>query len=370
MDDLFKYLKKNSEAFKFVSYIDLNDKVEKTIALTIDKLHFQDSKKINYLPTNLANIFKVNSNNLHKYLHIGVLKAIDGISNISLFSSIITCLKQTFISQTTSNQTLFIMKFVERLKSESKGSKFVEFGYKRYKWDKTDLYNDLSNGAASGNVVKYLCDYLHINIFVLDLDKDELYFGGGEEYIPYKKTIFLLKYEDDTFEPFCTEQSRIFVANDDLIKHIRENKKYVKCHVLSDKVDAEFNEIEEDLEKYRLLKTKKQPIQEKNTEIHKIQLCEMEVKKDNDSSDESSDESSDDFDEELSELESELEEELEKPCKIYKSENIKSTLKLAELQEIAKELEINIAETKNKKTKAKTKDQLVTEIKKILKKKK
>ncbi len=77
INDLLKYLKTNKEAIKNIGCVDLNNvnnSKNNAIDTEIVKLQFQDLKKMNYLPDNLASIFKINSDNFHKYLHAGVLQ--------------------------------------------------------------------------------------------------------------------------------------------------------------------------------------------------------------------------------------------------------------------------------------------------------
>ena len=337
--DLFQYIKNNSDTFKYVNCVDLNDTSCVDIIDTLDQLNFQDLKKVNYLPPTLANIFKLNSSSSYKYFHLGVLNLIDK-HNVTLFSSIISCLKHTFISYPISQQILFIEKFIKRLASDSKGHKYNMFGYKRYNWKKTDLYNDITNNLFNSNIIKYISDYLHINIFILDIDKDALYFGGGETYVPFKKTIFLLKYKDDSFEPFFTEQLKTFTVNDNIVKIIRNNISVVKCYILSTNIEfanITFEETEENLQTYKLKNTSKQfdaiDVPKNNTVILK-----------NNNSDNSDD----------SEEDNQFDESTEKPHKYIESD-IKATLKVVELQEIAKNLNIDISENKNGKKKSKNK---------------
>jgi hypothetical protein len=256
LDDLFAFLKKNKQVFKDVGCVDLNDTKDTTVYTSLEKLNFQDFRKVNYLPKNLANIFKLHSADFGKYIHAGTLKTINlkrqDVANlqISLYSSIMTCLKQSFLSLPVSTQVDFISKLIDRLQNESKGSKYEEFCYARkYRWKKSDISNDITHSLSGGNIIKYLSDYFHINIFVLDVDKDELYFGS-DEYVPYKKSIFLLKYADETFEPFFTEQTKTFSITDKIMDRIRSKSKDVNVYILCDNMDFKFQEVEEDLDWY------------------------------------------------------------------------------------------------------------------------
>lgn len=388
IDDLLKYIKKNKDAFKSVGCIDLNEADEKSTSTSLEKLNFQDLKKVTYLPEKLANIFKLQNN---KYLYAGTLRSLTNVSSTknnitkenikcSLFSSVITCLKQSFLSQPLAYQAVFIGRFMDRLKAEIKGNKFIQLGYKKYKWDKVELYNDISHGITNCNVIKYLSDYLHINIFVLDIDEDSLFYGGGDTYVPYKKTLFLIKHPDDTFEPFFTEQSKVFTVNDGITKIIKQNFKSIQPYVLSNDMDFSFFETMEDLGQYcsKIREDRKK----KEKELKKKTECDDNDDNKDNKNDKNGkyDESQNAYDEkesnsdteensiwnlkDISDNESEVSESDDSSKPKKKSETrVNSSMTLKELQKIAKDLGLEITESNNGKKKPKTKMTLLKEIK-------
>lgn len=407
-DDLIKYIKIHKEGIKNVKYIDLNDVPEQKNPTSLEKAYFQNIVEVNYLPKNLSEIFKLNESN-KKYLHGGCLKTINFRNNkyfqISFFSSIISCLKQSFFSATISDQTIFITKLINRLMTESSGVRFTEFAYKkRYDWKKTDVQEDMGNNLFGPNIMKYVSDYFHINIFILDLDRDLLFFGG-DEYVPYKRTLFLFKYPDGVFEPLFIGNSRAFTVDSDLIKEIRDNPDYVNVYNMTNKMSLGFEEMQEELIFYKPKKDKVKIKIEKPEEAYdkkKQEKIKEQAKKDKEkkesakknvkvedseesqNSDEKYDEDMNAYSEDSTEENEEDnkkikqlsdnndEEKEEKPVKAtkktiknksvekesktkYNIKDIKSTLKVAELKEIAKELGITIGK--------KTKDVLIEEIK-------
>jgi hypothetical protein len=209
-----------------------------------------------------------------------------------------------------------------------------------------------------------------------------LYFGGGDSYIPYKKNIFLLKHSDDTYEPYFTEQSRTFAFGDIIIKQILQNSKYIHINMISNIVadninpDKKFQEIEEDLTKYI---GKKRPPKKINVESEIIDKNKSssyddsmnayneddtennigEKKKKNDMSHwkilniSDNDMSDNDVEISISKKSSD-----KSKCE-YKLSDIKSTLKIADLQNIAKKLKISLENG----GKSKTKNDLFFEIK-------
>jgi hypothetical protein len=247
--ELIQYIKSNKNAINSVNIIDLNSvknnlkKSEKELT----HLKFQDVRQVNYLPTKLNEIFDVENN---KYLHAGVLEKIPiyDNTNISLYSSILVCLKQNFFSQNMTYQQQFVSTFINCLNSDTK-----KFNYRKYNWEKDDLNKSFSKGFIGTNIMKYLSDFLCINIFVLDIEKDNLFYAGGEYFVPYKKTIFLIHYTNNIFEPLYTESARFFSINDNIIKTIR-NLQNIDVYRLSNDMNFEFKEKYEDLELYLNIK--------------------------------------------------------------------------------------------------------------------
>lgn len=430
VEDLFKYIKSNKESFRTVGCVDLNDtKEDIQIIENIERLHFQDSKKVNFLPKNLAHIFKFNSDNFHKYLHSGVFsnlnysydKRVEKVNiNVSLYSSVITCLKQSFLSQPVSYQSNFITKFIDRLRVEITTSKSKTHYKKLYKWKNDELHTDLVHDITGCKIIKYLCDFLHINIFILDIDDDNLYYGGGEQYIPYKKNIFLLKYSNDIYEPFFTEHAKTFGVNEPIIKTIKQNISLIKIYQLSEQLKNDFvselEEIEENLDIYKTKYTETYKdktltkILVKNNKSGNVETIlgnddskvSSKVKPKDDSYDETMNEYDDDSDSNNTNIQklnnisdsdndssssevskksnnvktSDHSKENKKTKKLkkekkqkYNLEDIKSSLKLEELRKIAKDIDVELTEILDNKVKAKTKSKLIEQIKEKLAKK-
>lgn len=367
LNDIIEFVKKNKNIIKNIGCVDLNEKID-IEPKKIDKLKFQNFKKINYLPKNLTDIFTSNSENLNMYLHAGSLEKIKYSThksiekkeiNISFYSSILCCLNQSFLSQSLFHQSNFITCFINRLCLEASDSKFKQFEYKNLGWDKNELVNNIANGEIDENIIKYLSDYFHINIFILNLEEDKLYFGGGENYIPYKETIFLLKYNDDNYEPFFTEKTRTFSFSDPIIKTIKKFSNKIGIYVISDKMNLMFGETEENLDKYihksktRKLKKYVQVETNCNNDINAFDECPSED------------------DVENSEIENITEQQITKKTSSESTSNehidpnsISISMKVDELRKIAKKLNIDIMIN----DKLKTKPTLIKEIKNKIKK--
>lgn len=382
-EDLLKYIKTNKEIIKSIKFVDLNDSPVDNKKLVLEKNKLHELTEINYLPSKLSTIFKLE--NGQKYLHSGCLQSIsqnDGQQLfVSFYSSILSCLIQNFFVSSLSEQILFTTKLLNRLKIESCGNTYEQQFYKkRYGWNSEDIKNDMNLNLITPKIMKFVSDFFHINIFILDLAKDSLHFGGNE-YIPFKRTIFLIKYFDDTFEPLHCGNNRVFTVDNDLIKEIRNNLDCVNIFQFTDRHLLGFEETEEELINYLPKQTQIKIKKEKPEFEYDKKIIENNKNKkstnnyDSDSDTNSINEhysdiySNDEYDDDMNAYKEDSEEEnvklVNKKIKqlsdeentkqkkkskqqiiTYKLSDIKSTLKLDELKEIALNLGLSSKGTK------------------------
>lgn len=256
IDDLLQFINDNKNVIDNLGCIDIND-IKKDIKKELIKLNFRDVRTVNYLPHKLNEIFNVEDN---KYLHAGVLDNLPTYNgNISLYSSILICVAPSFLSKTVEHQRTILENFINCCKSNSKN-----FNYSKFGWDRDDIYNCLCKGFIGTNIIKFLCDFMCINIFVLDLESEKLTFGGGDVYNKYKKNIFLIRYSDDHFEPFYADHSRFFSLMSDIMKKIHQNISNIDVYPLYSNMSNTLNEKEEDLDHYLHIKKKDEEKEEKD----------------------------------------------------------------------------------------------------------
>jgi hypothetical protein len=248
IDDIYKFVKQNGKIFQNIGCINLNENV--SIKEDLEKLQFQDIRKVYNLPSSISNFLQVSSSGVSKYLHAGTFGRTKSSINLSLFSSVISCLRRSFLSQTIVAQEKFLLALIDRLKIELPNVFLIHQYEKLYTWSKTEVTSDISTGIFTGQVLKVLCDFFCVNIFVCDIDSDTVYFGGGMHYIPFRKTIFLLKFDNDEFEPLFTEQTRLFTLSDDPMGYIRKNIKHAKLYHVFGYGVSKTEEVDEDLVKY------------------------------------------------------------------------------------------------------------------------
>lgn len=198
-------------------------------------LNIGDVERVKNLTPNLQLLFS-NFN----LIRLSVLNNLNYSENISIsqncvsfIASIFSCLRQNFNTININEQCRYIQQFFEILQINMTNGDFKYFGYDLIKWNKNIILQDLIKFDLTEYVMRYIMDYLHINIFILDINLDRLQYIG-DDFIPYKKNIFILKH--NYYEPIITEQSRFFTIGDSIIQHLI-NLKLVKI-------------VEEDLNKY------------------------------------------------------------------------------------------------------------------------
>ena len=234
--------------------------------------------------------------------------------------------------------------------------------------DKNTVMNDLLNFKANSNVFKIYADYFHINIFLVNLKQDKIYFTNNI-FIPFKKNLFFLQIKENVFEPLFFNEKQFLQYNSDVIHKLTNTKNCVTSLLTGD--EFSFKITEEQLDKYLVCKdskmdykdkillkkmgaitVKSQPQEEKNVESDKYEEISGLSGDEMDEVDEVKEE-----DEENNKLK---EEEKEHTPKYEKSELDRK--KVNELKTIAEELKIDTKIVVNGKEKSKTKAQLISDI--------
>lgn len=119
--------------------------------------------------------------------------------DISYISSILSIVDDSYILMNEDNKIEYIEFFLKKLQKESRGL-FTKYEYQNYGWSIKDFCNNVKAFKANNKLIKYIADYLYINIFIVDIQNDKLIYIGSEIYNKYKKNIFI-KLHNTTYEP-------------------------------------------------------------------------------------------------------------------------------------------------------------------------
>ena len=317
----------------------------------------------------------------------------DDEENLSLISSIMTILKPKFITFTYDQQLINIRKLNEKLVHDfNSQNMFANFEYTKYGLSKQNMFNDIKNYANNKIVLKYLSDYFCLNIWILFNNTNEIYLSyANNKCNIYRKNIILF-YNSDTliYEPISKLdlETFIFDHNDDIIIHFFQNiDSIIPVNIDLKKHSLDFSEMNTDninhysyINKPKIKKLKTNNVEgvEQNNDIVNdtknenkndatTKLKETKTIKEDDDEKSSNKNNKKLFKKKNSETEyddDELNETITKntPTDKVEKSSITMKMKLNELQDIAKKLNIAITNEINKKKKNKTKEQLIKDI--------
>jgi len=329
-----------------------------------------------------------------EFKRYGVIKSVIGklnfYKNLSFLSSLATCINDKFVSLDSDTQINYL-KSLKLYIYQTFTKEFYNFNNyklleKSFGFNKLTISKNLYNYDLTQNEILAISDMFHINIFIIDIAKDKLFFTGLN-FVPFKKNIFLLKKEDDFYEPLNYNNNFYMNHTEDFINYLIENNNRVDLIFKLTK-DSTFEIYNEPFEKYInfynkdvKLDIKNKILERKIYNINKTKELSDNIITNNsdnsDNSDNSETEINNDYTEnknivgfnEITEIKSlsdlsnddsyySSDEEIEK--KYTKSELIK--LKLQELVLIAKSLHISADYVESDKKKKKTKNMLIEEI--------
>lgn len=199
LQDILTYIRTNDQIIGKPEIFQLNDVqvIQQNPTITnIDQLYANKKSTLSALPKNLQNIFGE-----FCITRTGVLHSVNVPKNVDI--SFFSCLFEIFFADNICNESekkLMIEDMIRKLYMEAK-NKFTEFNYRDLGWNQREFIERVKNCSVEKDIYRYCADFLYINIFILDLETDSLYYAGPETYNPYKKNVFILRFELDHFEP-------------------------------------------------------------------------------------------------------------------------------------------------------------------------
>jgi hypothetical protein len=249
LNDIIKFIEKNKQ-FIDNPQIEILDINESYTEKRIQEVRYNLLSDLNDLPTNLTAVF----GSINSFKRIGTVHLVTTPAdiNVSLISSILYLLSDDFIRLNESSQIEFTETFIRRIHKESR-KKFAEYGYDKLGWDHRDFINNVKCFNLGKDLLRYVTDFLHINIFILDIDMDSLVYVGEKTYIKNKKNIFLIKHTSGTFEPVFATDCNNFDHNTSIIKKLLNSKFLVErmdCDFTHEKDEYNFIVGQDDLSKY------------------------------------------------------------------------------------------------------------------------
>lgn len=264
INDIIDYIETNKKFINQPGYIQLNDNdIQRDDKLV--PLVYKETKELINLPTNLNSIFTS-----MLLCRTGVISTINIPSNINItyVSSILTLLDPEFTDMKETKQIKFVEVFIRKLHKETRCN-YDTFAYKELGWVLKEFRNQVMQFKIGRSLMKYIADYLHINIFLLDIENDTLIYIGEKIYTKYKKNIFLLKVDNLTFEPLTLLGMSVIEHTTSIINKLLNSRFLVErldCD-LTQKEEFNFIVGEDDISKYIIGDIGKQEQQTEQEEI-------------------------------------------------------------------------------------------------------
>jgi hypothetical protein len=218
---------------------------------TLEELGYKKSSKLEFLPPNINAIFSSD-----EFYRTGVISYVNVPTNIdiSYISSLLTILVPEFINMKEQDQVEFTQVFVRKLHKESKLN-FELSGYAGLGWNIKEFINNIKNFKMGKDLMRYVADFLNINIFILDIETDSLIYVGEKIFCKYKKNLFVIKIRENKFEPMFQINNNFMDHNSSIVNKLINSKFLVErldCDFTHDKEEFDFIVGEEDLSKYSI----------------------------------------------------------------------------------------------------------------------
>lgn len=252
VDILIKFIKDNFGSDGQIEPIKVEESLDKE---ELKPLSYNTSSNLTNLDNSLKILFKDFLTSMCRYGSISSIISKD-IENSSLVFSILSCYIDEFLFFDNKQQISYIKTFISTLSSALQGEHFEKFGYKDLGWNKKSLLEDIDKGMSHNCVIRFIADYLHVNIFIIDVNEDKVYQTGGHEFVPFKKSFFLIKI-DNNYEPVFINDKKFISYEDDLLKYLLKNNEnvevfdlYLKRKTKTDYIKPVFKVSNEQLEKY------------------------------------------------------------------------------------------------------------------------
>lgn len=154
-------------------------------------------KNISDFPNNCIKIFNPFVSNIYR-------NSIDDYDT-SLIKSVLFCITGEMKNQ------IFISNLKDKMIADLTEQKLhMKFKYREFKWTIRDISDGIKNNINDKMFVRYLADYLNINIFIINIAEDKIFVVFNEtELNIHKPTIFLSLY-NNIFEPISYENKFIW----------------------------------------------------------------------------------------------------------------------------------------------------------------
>lgn len=212
-------------------FLNENNNREKTYTIEIKNL---EKKRINVIK-NIPNNFKRFSKFINNYFEIGKYNLCD--ENESLIKCILNILDYKMVNG--KNEL-----FKKMLRENDAINLFNKFNFQKRKICKKKVLRNLLINQDEDNeiIIKFLCDYLNINLLILENTKYNLY-SNNDEFELYKVTLVLYKYDDQYYTLSEKKTNKkIFTSEDNINYRIKYNL-FIQNHNFQKPIDQQLENV-------------------------------------------------------------------------------------------------------------------------------
>ena len=158
-------------------------------------------------------------------------------SQDSLYLSVLYCVKNDLFLMSEQNKNIFLLRFIEKFKKDAHSNKTM---------DKKNLFKHILCGDNSDTIICFLSEFFYINIFVINLNKNEtVIYYNNEFYDKYRLCVILVQ-NNDQFTVIQNDNLTLHDFNSSLIQYLLKNH---SC-VINNEVESELKFGTENLNKY------------------------------------------------------------------------------------------------------------------------
>lgn len=248
IQDIIEYIEKNEKFINQPKILKI-DRDEFETEPRLEPLNYRDTTVLKHLPKNLDSIFS--SFDFRRYGVISNVNIPRGV-DISYVSSILTLLVQSFSDMNEDDQIDLTQAFIRKFHREAKEN-FDLFEYSELGWKLKEFRNNVKNFTMGKDLMRYVADFLHVNIFILDNESDSLIYVGNEIFTKYKKNLFLLRICDDHFEPVYNNEITFLNHSSSVVKKLINSRflvEYMDCNLNHNDEQIDFIVGKENLKQY------------------------------------------------------------------------------------------------------------------------
>ena len=212
-------------------FLNENNNREKTYTIEIKNL---EKKRINVIK-NIPNNFKRFSKFINNYFEIDKYNLCD--ENESLIKCILNILDYKMVNG--KNEL-----FKKMLRENDAINLFNKFNFQKRKICKKKVLRNLLINQDEDNeiIIKFLCDYLNINLLILENTKYNLY-SNNDEFELYKVTLVLYKYDDQYYTLSEKKTNKkVFTSEDNINYRIKYNL-LIQNHNFQKPIDQQLENV-------------------------------------------------------------------------------------------------------------------------------